>query len=198
MPPVKQAFSNWTRQHPNQLPALAVAAFILVTSLWVGSQARSMTKLLATKRATWQQVSDQLAIARQQFKVPNSSESAALLAESARLGALGVPAPERVSLMELVARLAEESTLSDVRVNFRTGVDSAFIPPRSIGADAINPAGYSVSVDFTGSFAGLVQFVSSLPPSVSVSWVGAARNGGHATYHVLLAVYELPNGDHAN
>jgi hypothetical protein len=110
------------------------------------------------------------------------------------MGALGVVAADRVSLMEYLASLADASALTEVRVNFKAGSDSAFVPPRVIGGEPINPAAYSVTLDFTGSFAGLVQFVSNLPPSVSVSRVGAARNGGHTAYHVSLSVYELPNG----
>jgi hypothetical protein len=190
-----ESFGRWRRERPNQLPTLAVGFFILAASIWVGFQARSVAVGLAKKGAGWQQTADQLATLQQQFRVPSSSESAALIAESARMGALGVPVTDRVSLMEYIARLADASALSEVRVNFKAAKDTVFIPPRSIGADPINPAAYSVTLDFTGSFAGLVQFVSSLPPSVSLSRVGAARNGGHTAYHVLLSVYELPNGN---
>ena len=193
-----ESFSRWRRERPNQLPAFVLATLVLGASLWVGLQAKSLAQELDKKKVGWQQTADQLATVRQQFRVPSSSESSALLAESARMGVLGVPASERVSLMELVARLADASGLSNVRVNFRAGVDSAFVPPRTIGTDAINPAGYLLNVDFTGSFAGLVQFVSSLPPSVSVSRLGAGRSGDRAAYHILLAVYELPNGDHTS
>jgi hypothetical protein len=177
------------------MPALALGVFVLGASMWVGLQAKSVAATLAQKGAGWQQTATQLAALQQQFRVPSSFESAALISESARMGALGVPAGGRVSLMEYLAQLADASALSEVRVNFKAGMDSAFIQPRSIGADPINPAAYSVTLDFTGSFAGLVQFVSSLPPSVSLSRLGAARNAGHTAYHVVLSVYELPNGN---
>jgi hypothetical protein len=99
--------------------------------------------------------------------------------------------------MEYIARLAEASSLVEVRVNSQSGADSAFIPPRVIVADPISPAAYTLTLDFTGSFAGLVQFVSTLPPSVSVSRLGAARNGERVLYHIVLSVYELPNGNNA-
>ena len=192
-----ESFGHWRRERPNQLPTLGFGFFVLAVSVWVGLRARSGSAELAGKYAGGQQTADQLATAQQQFRVPSSAESAALLVESARMGALGVPLSERVSLMEFLARLADASSLSEVRVSFKAGMDSSFIPPRSIGADPISPAAYSVSLDFTGSFAGLVQFVSSLPPSVSVSRLGAARNGGHTGYHIVLSVYELPNGNNA-
>ncbi len=190
-----ESVRRWRREQPNQLPALGFGLFVLAASIWVGLQARSVAVGLSQKGASWQQTASQLAALQQQFRIPSSFESAALVTESARLSALGVPASERVSLMEYLAQLADASALSEVRVNFKAGMDSAFIPPRSIGTDPISPAAYSVTLDFTGSFVGLVQFVSSLPPSVSVSRLGAARNGGHTVYHVVLSVYELPNGN---
>jgi hypothetical protein len=189
-----ETLGRWRRQRPKQLPALGLGLFVLAASVWVGLQSRSASAGLAQKQAGWQQTASQLATLQQEFRLPTSFESAALIAESARMGALGVPAAERVSLMEYIASLADASALTEVHVNFKAGMDSAFIPPRSIGAEAINPAAYSLTLDFTGSFAGLVQFVSNLPPSVSVSRLGAARNGEHTAYHVVLSVYELPNG----
>ena len=195
MPSLSESFGRWRRERPNQVPALAVGVFVFAASMWVGFQARSVGGALAKKGAAWQETARQLAALQQQFRVPSSFESASLVSESARVGALGVAVTDRVSLMEYVASLADASGLSQVRVNFKAGTDSAFIPPRVIGGEPINPAAYSVTLDFTGSFAGLVQFVSSLPPSVSVSRLGAARNGGHTAYHVLLSVYELPHGN---
>lgn len=194
MPSFSESFGRWRRERASQLPPVAVGFLVLAASAWVGFQARSVAADLARKNAGWQQTAAQLATLQQQFRVPTSFESASLISESARMGALGVAASDRVSLMEYLAGLADASALTEVRVNFKARTDSAFIPPRVIGSEPINPAAYSVTLDFTGSFAGLVQFVSSLPPSVSVSRVGAARNGGHTAYHVLLSVYELPNG----
>jgi hypothetical protein len=197
MASLTESLARWRREHPNQLPALGLGLFVLAASLWVGIQARSASAALILKQTGWQQTANQIAAVQQQFRVPSSFESAALIAESARMGALGVPPSERVALMEYIARLAESSALSEVRVNFRAGMDSAFIPPRLIGTQPFSPATYSLTLDFTGSFAGLVQFVSNLPPSVSVSRLGAARNGERTVYHIVLSVYELPNGNNA-
>jgi hypothetical protein len=195
MAPLTESVRRWQRERPNHLLAVALGLFVIAASIWVGLQAKSVAASVSQKGAAWQQTASQLAALQQQFRTPSSFESAALITESARAGALGVPASDRVSLMEYVARLADASALSEVRVNFKAGMDSAFIPPRLIGADPISPATYSVTVDFTGSFVGLVQFVSSLPPSVSISRLGASRNGRHTAYHVVLSVYELPNGN---
>lgn len=195
MAPLSESVRRWQRERPNQLAALALGVVVIAASTWVGLQARLAAAELGQKGAAWQQTAGQLAALQQQFRIPSSFESAALITESTRTGALGVPASDRVSLIEYLARLADASALSEVRVNLKAGMDSAFIPPRLIGVDPISPAAYSVTVDFTGSFVGLVQFVSSLPPSVAVSRLGAARNGGHTAYHVVLSVYELPNGN---
>jgi len=193
--PLSESVRRGQRESPNRLAALALGVVVIAASIWVGLQAKSVAAELAQKGTAWQQTASQLAALQQQFRIPSSFESAALLNEAGRTGALGVPPSDRVSLMEYLARLADASALSEVRVNFKAGMDSAYIPPRLIGADPISPAAYSVTVDFTGSFVGLVQFVSSLPPSVAVSRLGAARNGGHTAYHVILSVYELPNGN---
>jgi hypothetical protein len=193
-----QRLAQWRREHPAQPFMLLAAIVVLGGSLWVGTRSRAAAAKLAAKRPAWQSTADQLATVRQQFRLPSSSETAALLAESGRMSALGVPQSERVSLMELVSRVADAAALSDVRVSFRAGVDSAFIPSRVIGSSTLSPAAYSIVVDCTGSFVGLVQFVSSLPPSVSVSRLGAARHGDRAAFHLLLSVYELPNGDSAS
>jgi hypothetical protein len=193
-----QKLTAWRSEHPNLMSKVALALLILGGSLSVGVKSRVAAGQLAAKKTAWQGTADRLATVRQQFRAPTSSESEALLAESGRLGALGVPPSDRVALMEFVAGIADASMLTDVHVSFRAAADSAFIPPRAIAGTAVNPATYAIVVDFSGSFAGVVQFVSNLPPSVSVSRLGAARRGNRAAYHILLSVYELPNGDSAS
>lgn len=186
--------ARWQRERPDQLLLLVISAFTLVVSIWLGWQASMARKRLASSAASWRRTADQLATVRQQFHLPSSSESADLLRESASLGVLGVVPTERVSLMELVTKEADASALQDVRVNFRPAIgDSVYLPPRNVGRSPISAAGYSLSVEFTGSFAGLLKFVSSLPPSVSVSRIGASRRANGAAYHVLLGVYEVTN-----
>jgi hypothetical protein len=194
------SFGRWTRENP-LLPVIGLCALVtLGASGWVGIQSQKARQQLGTTINTWKQASQELATVRQQFRMPSTTESDAILKESASLGQLGVPAGERVSIMELVSRLAEASDLRGVRVSFQAPLpaDSGFVPPRSIGSKSITQAGYTISLDFTGSFAGLMQFVSSLPPSLSVTRLGAARQGDGATYRVLLAVYEFSNGNGAN
>jgi hypothetical protein len=198
MAPISPGLVRWRREQPNQLFVLIVAIAVLTGSMWVGGKSRVAAERLAAKRPAWQKAADDVAILRQQFRLPSSKETAALVAESGHLTALGVTSSERVSLMELVARIADDARLSNVHVSFKAGTDSSFVPARAIGASTLNTASYSIVVDFSGSFAGVVQFVSNLPPSVSVSRLSASRQDNRAAYHILLSVYELPDGDSAS
>jgi hypothetical protein len=198
MAPISPGLVRWRREQPNQLFVLIVAIAVLAGSMWVGGKSRVAAERLAAKRPAWQKAADDVAILRQQFRLPSSKETAALVAESGHLTALGVTSSERVSLMELVARIADDARLSNVHVSFKAGTDSSFVPARAIGASTLNTASYSIVVDFSGSFAGVVQFVSNLPPSVSVSRLSASRQDNRAAYHILLSVYELPDGDSAS
>jgi hypothetical protein len=198
MAAMSQGLLRWRRERPNQLFVLIVAIAVLAGAIWVGGKSRLASSRLAAKKPAWQKVADDLANLRQQFRLPSSRETAALVAESGNVAALGVPFSERVSLMELVARVADDARLSDVHVSFKAGTDSSFVPARAIGASTLNVAPYSIIVDISGSFAGVVQFVSNLPPSVSVSRLSASRQDNRAAYHILLSVYELPDGDNAS
>src|SRR2546423_7875893 len=159
MAPLSQSFSRWRREHPNQLFAVLLPIAVVAGSIWVGAKARAATSRLTVKRPAWQSSADELATIRQQFRLPTSGETAALLAESGHVATLGVPPSERVSLMELVARVADDAKLSDVHVSFKAGTDSAYVAPRTIGASTLSAAPYSIVVDVSGGFASLVEFV---------------------------------------
>ena len=186
-----ESVKRFHRDNPNQLLAIGVAAIVLVASLIVGILARRATAELAQKRGGWEEASNQIATVQQQFRVPTATESAALIAESGRMGALGVPEAEKVNLLDSIGRLAEACSLTQVRVRAASPPDSIFVAARAIGTQTINPAGYAVIVEFSGGFAGLVQFVSNLPPSVSITRLGAARHGSATMYQLVLSVYEL-------
>jgi len=196
----RTAFARWSRENPLHPYVGLLAVVSLVASAWIGIQSIKARQQLSATTSTWKRAAEDLATTRQQFRMPTGTESDAILRESAAIGSLGVPADDRVSLMELVSRLAEASDLRDIHVAFQQPVssDSGFVPPRTIGSKSIDQAAYSISLDFSGGFSGLMQFVSSLPPSLLVSRLGAARQGDRGSYHVLLVVYELHNGDGAN
>jgi hypothetical protein len=195
MPSMRESFDSW-RKSPTQVMAIGLGVLLIGLSLWLGATARRTSARLAAKSAAWLQTANELATIQQQFRVPTSTESAALIAESARMGALGVPKSDKVELLGSLGRLAEACGLQRVRTLAVKAPDSTYVPPRSIVAQPVSAADYAVTLEFTGSFAGLAQFVSSLPPSVALSRVRAARNGLGTRYHVLLSVYEL-NGDSA-
>ena len=183
--------SRWVRANPNQLLAIGVAVLIMSVSAKVGLKARSVARELSARRATWNVTASRLATVQQQFVVPTTTESSALIAESSQMGALGVPAGEKLGLVDMVGRLAEACSLGSVRVNSMAVSDSAYVPERQVAGSRIKPADYALAVEFVGRFADAQKFVSSLPPSVSLSRLSAARHEGGTQYQLILSVYEL-------
>jgi hypothetical protein len=189
MSPVRESLGRvWSNQR--QVVSIGLALLVICASGWVGFRARQATSRLDASRAGWKARASQLSAIQRQFQYPTSTESAALITESAAVESLGVSPNKTVDLLESLGRLAESSGMHRVRVN-TTDSDSLFALPRSMQANPVHPASYGLTLDFNGSFAGLVRFVESLPPYVSASRIGAARRDQSTEYHVVLSVYEL-------
>jgi hypothetical protein len=187
-----QQLSAWARSSPNRLLALGVAVLIMALATKVGLKARGVAREMAARKAAWNLTASRLATVQQQFVVPTTTESSALIAESSQMGALGVPTDEKLTIVDMVGRLAEACALRSVRVSSVARSDSAFVPDRKVGASRINPADYALAVEFVGGFADAQKFVSSLPPSVSLSRMAATRHeGGGTQYQLILSVYQL-------
>ena len=186
-----QQVTNWARSNPNQLLSMGVAILIIGLSARVGLKARETAAQLSSRKSSWSNTASQLATVQQQFKVPSTTESAALIAESGQMGALGVPAAEKLNLVDMIGRLAEACSLGSVRVNTASRADSVFVPQRKLAGSQIKPADYALAVEFVGSFADAQKFVSSLPPSVSLLRMTATRQEGGTRYLLILSVYEL-------
>jgi hypothetical protein len=183
--------TRWVKSSPNQLLGIVVSLVVIGAALWTGVRARSTAADLATKRRGWEAMAGQLATVQQQFKVPSSTESSVLITEANRMSALGVPADEKLNLVEMLGHLAEAFSLSSVRVSVITRSDSAVVPVRQVVGSAIKPASYAIAVEFVGRFVDAQKFVSSLPPSVSLSRMHAARRDSGALYQLILSVYEI-------
>ncbi len=179
------------KANSNQAIGLAVALLVIGLSAWTGLRARSTTAHLAASRAAWETTEAQLATVRQQFRVPSTAESSALVAEANRMSALGVPSDERLALVDMLGHLAEALSLSGVRVNLVQLPDSVVIPARHIVGGSVRPATYAIAVEFVGRFADAQKFVSSLPPSVSLARLVASRRDKGASYKLILSVYEI-------
>ena len=179
------------RSNPNQLLATGVAVLVVGLSVWTGMRARSVARELSDKRTGWEATASRLATIQQQFRAPTSTESAALIAESSRMGTLGVRPGDKLELVDMMGRLAEACSLASVRVNSVPASDSAFVVSRQLSGVPIKPADYALAVEFVGSFANAQKFVSSLPPSVSLWRLTASRREGGALYKLVLSVYEL-------
>jgi len=175
----------------NQLLGMAVSLLIVGLSVWVGVRAGTAAKDLRAKRSAWEATADQLATVQQQFRVPSATESASLIAESSRMGAIAVPAEEKLNLVDMLGRLAEACALSSVRVNAVAASDSAIVPERPIAGTQVKTAEYAIAVEFAGSFGNARKFVSSLPPSVVLTRLTAVRRDGGVFYQLILSVYEL-------
>jgi hypothetical protein len=182
------------RLSPQRTTLIALAIVAVVGSGWLGFSARRATAELASARETWSRLDAQIATARQQFRPLSEIEAALLVKESARMGALGVPSGEQLSVMDAVGRLAEACALDRVRVTVAPAQDSAFVAARVIAGKSVERAKYALAVEFRGGFDNAVKFVSSLPPAVSVSRLSAGRREAGTMYQLVLSVYEL-NGD---
>jgi hypothetical protein len=183
--------SRWTKANPNQLLGIVVALLVIGLSAWIGRKARATASSLTARRAAWETTATQLSTVQQKFRAPTSTESAVLIAEANRMSALGVPAEEKLNLVDMLGHLAEAFSLSSVRVTVVARPDSAVVPDRQIAGSSIQPAPYSIAVEFVGRFADAQKFVSSLPPSVSLSRLAATRRDGGALYQLILSVYEI-------
>jgi hypothetical protein len=175
----------------NQLLGIVVMVLVIGLSAWMGLRARGTMRDLSASRRTWEDAASQLSTVQQQFRVPTTSESSSLIAEGSRLSALGITSDEKLGLVDLLGRLAEAMSLSSVRVNVVPVADSAVIPARQVVGSSIRPASYALAVEFVGRFADAQKFVSSLPPSVSISSLTASRREGAARYSLILSVYEI-------
>jgi hypothetical protein len=170
---------------------IVVMTLVIGLSGWMGLRARGTMRELSASRRTWEATAAQLSTVQQQFRRPTTSESSALMAEANRMSALGITSDEKLGLVDLLGRLAEAMSLSSVRVNVVPVADSAVIPARQVVGSSIKPASYALAVEFVGRFADAQKFVSSLPPSVSISSLTAIRREGAARYSLILSVYEI-------
>jgi hypothetical protein len=182
---------RWFKENPDHLLMMGTSILVIGLAIFVGGKARAAERDLQQKRSGWEQAANQLATVQQQFRAPTGTESSALLAEGSRLGTLGVQPDDKLGLIDAVGHLAESAGLTDVQVNTKASTDSVYASDRSIPGSSVRKADYALTVDCDGGFAAAVQFVSTLPPSVSVSRFYAARAAPGARYRIILSVYEL-------
>ncbi len=91
---------------PNQVLAIGVMFLVLALAGCTGRRARATARDLALTRRSWESTAAQLSTVQQQFRLPTSSESSALIAEANRMSALGVPAEEKLGLVNMLGQLA--------------------------------------------------------------------------------------------
>lgn len=185
------ALASISSPDANRSLSVVAALIVIVAALLVGLQVRGTATEVESRQTAWTQAASNFSAVQNQFQAPTPRESAALIAESSRLSALGVADGEQLSLMGAISRLAEEASLLNVRVSSVPAFGSIHPAKRRVAGVAITPAGYEIAVEFEGSFARAVQFMSSLPASVAMSRITASRRPGPPAYQVFLSVYQL-------
>jgi hypothetical protein len=177
------------------LAAVGLAIAISGTSLLLGRQASAKAAALDGDHRRLTNTVKLIGDWRSSFRAPTDSESRALLSEVPRAGDLGIPAGRRFVVLETMTQAAEDAGLRDIEVNVGDpDPDSAFVPPREkVGQTQLDLASYVVSIDFTGSFASLLKFVSNTPPSLVIRRLGVATGDDGVRYKVIFSVYEIAN-----
>lgn len=186
-----QALAPMGGSDGNRALSLVVAVIVIIAALLVGVHVRATAAEVEARQAAWQQADSAVAVVQSRFQAPTPRESSALLAESSRLSALGVADGEQLNVMGAIDRLAGEAALLNVRVSSVPVSGSVHQPPRRVAGVTIKPAGYEIAVEFEGSFAHAMRFVSSLPSSVAMNRLTASRRPGPPAYQVFLSVYQL-------
>ena len=175
----------------NRSLSVVVALIVIVAALLVGIQVRGTAAEIESRQSAWERAASSFSAVQSQFQPPTPRESAVLIAESSRLNALGVADGEQLNVMGAINRLAEEASLLNVRVSSVPASGSVHPAERRVGGVEVRPASYEIAVEFEGSFARAVQFVSRLPSSVAMSRLTASRRPGPPAYQVFLSVYQL-------
>lgn len=174
------------RAWPLALGLIAIAAFIVV-GLAAG-RASAATRAAAER---WKVAAAQIADAQRRSGVAAARDSARLMAEAREANALGIAPAEKSLIVGHIERLARSGSLTSVRVVATPSPQGTVVPARSLAGQALRPASWSIAVEFVGRFADARKFVISLPPSVSISRLNAARVADGARYQIVLSVYEL-------
>jgi hypothetical protein len=195
MPLDRDELNRKLHVHASRLQAIGVALFVLGSAYWIGKQSRTHLAPLAKQVSDLRATNDKLTEWRRAFRPLDSAETALIRSDSAMVRSMGVPPGSRMQVAQLVGRQADEAGLSGVKLSFIAPPDSSLVPPRGqVGAIPITVAKYVVSVDFTGSFGAALKFVSHLPPSLTMTRFGVVTAAKGEAYHVVLSVYEVPNG----
>jgi hypothetical protein len=168
-----------------------VAIAVVGASLWIGLSARGAAATLTARRLDWAEAARSIESARRELSAASAGEIEVARKAEGERRQLGVAAAESAALLDSLGRLARAAGLTDVGVSRVLGDGSPRRSDATLAAAGLRRAGYAVVVDFTGGFADVVKFVSTVPSSVSLSQFTGARQPGRARYQVLFSVHEL-------
>jgi hypothetical protein len=156
-------------------------------SLLVGLDAGRATAAAREAKSRWNSAAIQAAEAQRRGRPVSDGR----LVLGGDFSTLGVAPAGKSRLIDEVGRLARSNSLTSVMVTAVSHPEGLFTPVRRLGATQIEGAPYALAVEFVGRFADARKFVNSLPPSVSLWRLDAARSEGGARYLLILSVYEL-------
>ncbi|HTR79656.1 MAG TPA: hypothetical protein VMH39_16185 [Gemmatimonadaceae bacterium] len=195
MPMDRDAFNRWLRLNAQRVQVAAVAIVVLGASVWIGKQSRAHLAPLEKQISDLRAAANELARWRAGFRAPDAREATMLGDDSVAVRSVAVPTGSRMLVAQAVARQAEQAGLTGVRLSFVPPPDSATVPVRGrVGNIPITVAKYAVSLDCSGSFAAALAFVDHLPPTLAMSTLGVVTQTDGVRYHLVLSVYEVPNG----
>jgi|SRR5579884_3653255 len=171
-----------------ELVALCVFAGIVFGGL--GIAARRRVAPLRAQEQTLKDAMTQVDAFRAAFRASGPDEIVRMTVPESLV--VSTPRDLRVTLAEKIATLAEQSRLTDVRVWFTPGADSAAPPRRpDMVRSPVDIANYILSVDCTGSYGSVLALVRELPPSVALERLTAvAATNGKSQFHLSLAIFE--------
>lgn len=170
---------------------LGICVFVAMGSAyWVGHDAYKQAGALKDQGTQMEQMRVSADRWLGGFQPATNAETQQWSSVSAALQELGIARDERLLLVELIARRAENYGLSLVRVNIVTSDSIPSFSRTSATPFTFNVAPYGIVVDFRGGLASTRAFIANLPPAVSVQSISIRRGGGILRTRVVLVVYE--------
>jgi hypothetical protein len=183
--------ASFARYRP-QLEVVVFGVALMAIGAWVGVTAHRSRAMLAKDADVLQAQVARNERWRSEYRPPSAAEMEQWRQAESALGRLGVTSAERITVAQVVARAAEESGLSGVRVRFSVAdtAAAAAAPVEQVGTHKFHPAPYRLVVSGLGPYDAFVRFVGSLPPSVSVQQLSSSRAAGGIVHQLVLSVIE--------
>jgi hypothetical protein len=180
-------------RYRTQIETSAFGLALLVIGGWTGVAAHRSAGALAIEASQLQAQVSRIERWRSQFRQASAGETSDWQRIDAALNGLGVRPQERVTIAQVVARAGEEAGLADVRVRFvapDSSAEQAASRTAQVGVHSFRQAPFGLAISGRGSYAALVRFIGTLPPSVMVRQLSSSRASTMVVHAVVLSVFE--------